>query len=379
MAFIDNRTPWQVGVFRLVAAVAFVLTPKLYRYGDLVAPLTFICIVYVTIFDICRLVGTDSGLQFYFLAAASFLVLALGIEHIALVGALAGVGVGLTIGLEFLIPADTGRRPDWALKTSFVFVIVSAFLMVVITMWYALRVIARAEAAMEAEYGRSESLLANILPASIAQRLKDPVVDIIADSYADASVLFADIADFTSHASQVDPHNLVIFLNRLYTKLDWLVDRHGLEKIKTTGDSYMVVSGVPDHRPDHLQALARLALGFGAAVAEMRNSLEQPVQLRIGVAAGPVVAGVVGTRRFFYDVWGDTVNLASRMETTDRVGRIQVSQDVYERLKDEFVFEERGDVQVKGKGVMHTWYLVGERPRPGDRPASKKLSPNDSR
>ena len=180
----------------------------------------------------------------------------------------------------------------------------------------------------------------------------------IADRYEDASILFADIAGFTERASETAPCDLVAFLDQLYTEFDLLVDRHGLEKVKTTGDSYMVVSGVPEPRHDHLQALAALALDMAAAVANLRDPEGHPVPMRIGMAAGPVVAGVVGSRRFFYDVWGDAVNVASRMETTDQAGRIQVPDAVYERLKDDFLLEERGDIAVKGKGMMHTWYLV---------------------
>jgi len=153
----------------------------------------------------------------------------------------------------------------------------------------------------------------------------------------------------------------VRFLDRLYTDLDALVDRHGLEKVKTSGDSYMVVSGVPEPREDHIEALASLALDMADAVADLKDPQGRAVPLRIGLAAGPVVAGVVGARKFFYDVWGDAVNIAARMETTDVAGRIQVPQDVYERLKHAFLLEERGDVDIKGKGVMHTWYLVGRR------------------
>ncbi|MGV0800104.1 adenylate/guanylate cyclase domain-containing protein, partial [Mycolicibacterium elephantis] len=203
--------------------------------------------------------------------------------------------------------------------------------------------------------------LANILPATIADRLKDPTRNIIADKYDDASILFADIAGYTRRASDTAPSDLVRFLDRLYTDLDALVDRHGLEKVKTSGDSYMVVSGVPHPREDHLEALACLALDMADAVADLRDPRGREVPLRIGLAAGPVVAGVVGARKFFYDVWGDAVNVASRMETTDVEGRIQVPQNVYERLKDKFLFEERGPVEVKGKGLMHTWYLVGRR------------------
>ncbi|MGB0964369.1 MAG: adenylate/guanylate cyclase domain-containing protein, partial [Mycobacterium sp.] len=135
----------------------------------------------------------------------------------------------------------------------------------------------------------------------------------------------------------------------------------GLEKIKTSGDSYMVVSGVPTPRDDHLEALALLALDMADSVADLKDSEGRDVPLRIGMAAGPVVAGVVGAKKFFYDVWGDAVNVASRMEATDIEGRIQLPDNIYERLSESFVLEERGYVDIKGKGLMRTWYLVGQR------------------
>jgi adenylate cyclase len=204
--------------------------------------------------------------------------------------------------------------------------------------------------------------LANILPAEVAAKLKDPSHGTIADRYDDASVLFTDIAGYTERASDMDPTELVRFLDRLYTTFDRLVDRHGLEKIKTTGDGYIVVSGVPTPRPDHVEAIAALALDISQAVAGLRDPRGNPVPLRMGIACGPVVAGVVGARRFFYDVWGDAVNVASRMESTDPVGKIQVTGDVFDRLRHEFLLEERGEVEVKGKGVMRTWFLLDRKP-----------------
>ena len=150
-----------------------------------------------------------------------------------------------------------------------------------------------------------------------------------------------------------------------------MVDRHGLEKIKTTGDGYMVVSGVPVPRPDHVEAIAALALDMSRAVAGLRDPQGNPVPLRMGIATGPVVAGVVGARRFFYDVWGDAVNVASRMESTDPVGHIQVPHNVYERLRHAFLLEERGEVDVKGKGVMRTWFLMDRKP--GSAPPSQEV------
>ncbi|WP_197520514.1 adenylate/guanylate cyclase domain-containing protein, partial [Mycobacterium sp. E2479] len=216
-------------------------------------------------------------------------------------------------------------------------------------------------AVMESEFQRSEALLANMLPGSIAERLKSADRDVIADKYDEASVLFADIVGFTERASSTAPADLVQFLNRLYSAFDQLVDKHGLEKIKVSGDSYMVVSGVPRPRPDHASALADFAIDMANVAAALRDPDGQPVSLRMGMACGPVVAGVVGSRRFFYDVWGDAVNVASRMESTDSVGRIQVPEAMYERLRHDFVLQERGRIEVKGKGVMRTWYLIGRR------------------
>ncbi|MGC2655629.1 MAG: adenylate/guanylate cyclase domain-containing protein [Mycobacterium sp.] len=349
----------------LAAATIFAAVPLLHRFGELVAPLTFVCASYVSIVAITWNVGTGNGLQFFLLVTACLVVLQLGIEHIVLASMLAAAAAGLVIALEFSVPRDTGVQPPWAMSLGFVIAAVSACAMVVLTMWYALRGIARAEAVMEVEYERSEALLSNMLPASIAARLKDPERQVIADKYDDASVLFADIAGFTERASDTAPADLVTFLDRLYNDFDTLVDKHGLEKIKVSGDCYMVVSGVPWPRHDHVEALADLALDMADAVAGLQDPHGRAVRLRMGLASGPVVAGVVGSRRFFYDVWGDAVNVASRMESTDTEGQIQVPQVVYERLRHNFVLHERGDVEVKGKGVMHTWYLVGRRSQGG--------------
>jgi len=350
---------WWTGIINVVGAAIYASIPLLHRFGELLPPLAFIGTAYVSIFTICWFVGTGSGLQFYFLVAACLIVLQLGVDRIFLASILAAIAAGMVITLQFLVPRDTGAQPAWALSLSFVVTTVSACVMVVTTVWYSVREIVRAEAAMELEYERSEALLANILPASIADRLKDPARNIIADKYDDASVLFADIAGFTERASDMEPDQLILFLDRLYGDFDALVDKHGLEKIKVSGDSYMVVSGVPQPRADHVEALAALALDMAEAASLLKDSRGDALPLRIGLASGPVVAGVVGSRRFFYDVWGDAVNVASRMETTDSIGRIQVPEEVYRRLKDDFVFQERGVVQIKGKGLMRTWYLIG--------------------
>jgi class 3 adenylate cyclase len=374
MQIVTRTWSWQVSTVNAGAMLIFAIVPWLQRFGELVAPLTFIGAAYVTVFAIGWDTGTGSGSQMFFLVGACLVVLLLGIEHIVLASALAAVAAGLIIAVEFLVPRDTGLQPAWAQSTSFVITAISSVMVVVVTVWFALRDTARAEAVMEAQYDRSEALLANMLPASIADRLKESGRSVIADKYDEASVMFADIVGFTERASSTAPADLVRFLDRLYSDFDALVDKHGLEKIKVSGDSYMVVSGVPRPRPDHVQALADFALDMVEVAAGLKDPHGLALPLRVGMACGPVVAGVVGSRRFFYDVWGDAVNVASRMESTDSVGRIQVPEDIYERLKDEFVLQERGHIEVKGKGIMRTWYLVGRKAVAGDTPDLVKES-----
>lgn len=374
-----------IGLINLATAAVFLAIPLLHRFGRMIAALVFVIVSFISLTFVGSEIGTDSGVQFYYLVSASLAVLVLGMDHLVLAASIVAVGAGLVIGMQFLVPPDTGIQPRWALNAGFVFATGGACVLMFATVWYAMREIERAEDAMEVEYKRSEALLANILPSTVANKLKDPAHGTIADRYDEASVLFSDIAGYTERASDMDPTELVRFLDRVYTTFDRLVDRHGLEKIKTTGDGYMVVSGVPTPRPDHVEAIAALALDMSKAVAGLRDPQGNPVPIRMGIATGPVVAGVVGARRFFYDVWGDAVNVASRMESTDPLGRIQVPQNVYERLRHDFVLEERGEVEIKGKGVMRTWLLDGRKqsvePVISDSPMADDLSsePAESR
>jgi guanylate cyclase len=208
---------------------------------------------------------------------------------------------------------------------------------------------------------RVEALLLNVLPAEIAQRLQsDP--NSIADHFDDASILFADVVDFTPMASRLDAREVVGLLDRLFTSFDELVDRYDVEKIKTIGDCYMVAAGVPRRRPDHAQALAGLALELReCAKSCLTDGPETDLRLRIGISSGPVVAGVIGRRRFLYDLWGDTVNMASRMESHGTPDTIQITRTTFDLLQEDFVTEPIGLVDVKGKGEVETWRLVGPR------------------
>ena len=206
---------------------------------------------------------------------------------------------------------------------------------------------------------RVEALLVNVLPAEIAQRLQSEP-NSIADHFDDASILFADIVDFTPLSSRLDAREVVELLDRLFTSFDTLVDRHDVEKIKTIGDCYMVAAGVPRQRPDHAHALAGLALEMGECAKNcLPEGAGHDLRLRIGISSGPVVAGVIGRRRFLYDLWGDTVNMASRMESHGTPDAIQITRSTWELLRDDFVVEPLGLVDVKGKGAVETWRLVG--------------------
>jgi adenylate cyclase len=225
------------------------------------------------------------------------------------------------------------------------------------------------------EQDRAESLLLNILPRSIADRLK---VDdsTIADQFAAASILFADVVDFTPFAERLRPAEVVEILDRLFTHFDLLADRYGVEKIKTIGDSYMAAAGVPTPDPDHARVMALMAIDMRAAMRTQDAMGHLGLELRIGINSGPVVAGVIGRKRFLYDLWGDAVNMASRMESHGTPGQIQVTQATYELLKDEFALEPRGTVTIKGKGEIETWYLVGRRS--GEAPEPAAVGASDS-
>ena len=264
-----------------------------------------------------------------------------------------GVFIGLTLvsGLwDPVLSRSPASIPD-ELRTAFFVLNVSgvsftAYLLV----QYAVR--ARDEA-----FARSEGLLLNVLPKVIAQRLKrNPGV--IADAYDDVTVLFADVVDFTPFAERTAPDRVVGVLDGIFSEFDGLAARHGLEKIKTIGDAYMVAAGLPERRPDHAEAMAEMALDMRDSFSRVCEPLGADLAIRIGIDSGPVVAGVIGRHKFSYDLWGDTVNTASRMESHGVPGQIQVSEAVRNRLQDHYDFEARGEVELKGKGPRPAYILI---------------------
>ncbi len=207
---------------------------------------------------------------------------------------------------------------------------------------------------------QSERLLLNVLPRPIAERLKRGE-RFIAERFESVTVLFADLVGFTRWSAAIPPEQAVAFLSRVFTAFDALTARHGLEKIKTIGDAYMVVAGVPTPREDHRETMARMALEMLAAVERMKREEGGGLDVRLGMHSGPVVAGIIGTQKFAYDLWGDTVNTASRMEAHGVPGRLQITESTWVALRDRFDFEPRGEVDIKSLGRLKTWLLVGER------------------
>jgi adenylate cyclase len=213
--------------------------------------------------------------------------------------------------------------------------------------------------ALAIEQARSDKLLLNILPETIASRLKAENIS-IADSHESVSIMFADLVNFTHISAGMPASELVNLLNQVFSRFDQLAEKYGLEKIKTIGDAYMVVGGVPNARVDHAQAIASMALEMQAALKEVATKNQKELKMRIGINSGPVIAGVIGSSKFSYDLWGDTVNVASRMEHHAMPDTIQVTESTYELLKDDFNFETLGPVNIKGKGEVNAFVLLSK-------------------
>lgn len=251
--------------------------------------------------------------------------------------------------------------PEGVVVSFFVLNLLGVSTTAYVLLQYFVRARERALAELEVERAKSEHLLLNVLPASVARRLKESE-EVIADRFGAATVLFADIVDFTPFAQELAPADAVVLLDRVFAGWDVLSARHGVEKIKTIGDAYMVAAGLPSEREDHAEAIADLALEMGGEAKRRAGESGLRLEIRIGIDTGPVVAGVIGRAKFSYDLWGDTVNTASRMESHGIPGAIQVTERTYERLRNRYELACRGTIEVKGKGPMTTYLLLRRRP-----------------
>jgi adenylate cyclase len=347
----------------VLVAIAF-LVPLAHRINNVAAALLLATVELAVLFFFVHELGRDSGIQINYIIVAAVAFAIAGLERMRLVIFIIAVALALHMAAWFMFPPERARiaADPSLLDNLYVSSAVTTFCIIALIVGYAFTVAdtARAEA---------DALLVNILPEPIAERLKERPGTRVADSVGEASVMFTDLVGFTPLAHRLGAARTVAILDQVVTEFDRLASAHGVEKIKTIGDGYMAVAGVSQPRPDHLPCIARMALGLPDLVERLSAAHGVELRVRVGIAVGPVMAGVIGTDKFSYDVWGETVNLASRLESHGLPGKIQVSGDVRDALGDAFVFEPRGAIEVKGIGRLETWLLEAERASGLDIPA----------
>lgn len=341
--------------------VLYAITPVWNRVGPYASAiyLSAVWLVFALLYS--WYFGRDSGLHYYFLPGAAASMLVCGVDKMRYSALITlAAFVGFTVA-ERMFQEPAGFLTITATFNDIMFVLSApfAFMLIFLTVLFAFHEATRAEDRLEEEYARSERILNSMLPESVAARLKGQPGTTIADSLASATILFADIASFTPRAARLRAPELLEFLNDIFGRFDRLTAEHGLERIKTVGDAYMAAGGLSNGDTDHRTAALRLAQAFHHAASEITLAGE-PVRLRIGINTGPVMAGVIGHGRIAYDTWGDTVNLASRMEETAPVGATQLTESVREGVEN-FEFEPRGPIDVRGYGVVRTWLLHDDK------------------
>ena len=363
-AFFFSGNDLDVMEWSALGACIFGFYPFLLRFGLVATALTAGTLAVAMFFWMAFVMGAGSGLYLFQIVVLAILFLLLGARKRWL-----AVLFSCLTAVAMLFSRFAFREPSALVKVDETFldwlnaiVLVSIGFQLLFTMTALSVQVARAEAALAAEHARSEALLQNLLPDEIAARLKDRPGEIIADGLPAVTLLFADIVDFTPRSAARSPNAVVDFLNRIFSRFDALTEERGLEKIKTIGDAYMVAAGLPAARDDHAFVIADMALALQAAVADLGDEMGETVNLRIGIHSGPAIAGVIGTSKVFYDVWGDTVNTASRMESQGEPGRIQLTAETRHLLGDDYVFQSRGLIDIKGKGQIETFWLLGRAP-----------------
>lgn len=340
-----------LNLFLVATALA---VPLMHRVSDIAGGLLIVSAEYLALLGFSSFFGRDAGtaLQYIIAAAAPFVVF--GLKRIWLVACVVVLGLALHIFAWFMFPPIEGlSESDRAIVDSlYVQGAVTTFGLIAASVYYAFSLAERAKAEID-------TLLRNILPDSVVERLKARPATAIADSFEDASILFADITGFVPLSRRLGPARTVELLNRIVSQFDALAAVHGVEKIKTIGDAYMAAAGLPQRSPDHAERLAQMALDMLEIIERQRVETGLDLNVRIGFAAGPVMAGVIGTQKFSYDIWGDAVNLAARLESLGAPGRIHCCPSCRERLAGLFAFESCGSIDIKGVGRQETWFLIG--------------------
>lgn len=353
---------WQLAAFNVLSVAVFAVALVLLRRGRFGAA-SGIGVVEVLLHQILAVhyIGWLAGFQYYVLAVAP-LELLLGVRSRAVQsGVLAlSLAVFLTLAALYQEGGQVYTLDPTFLRVYGLINVTVAFALPIAFAFFLRSATEVAEHALEAESRRSEALLNRVLPPTIVQRLREQEGS-LAEGFDEASVLFTDIVGFTRFAERTPPHEVLAVLDAIFAAFDELVEARGLEKIKTIGDAYMVVAGAPTPRADHAVALAELALAMLEELQAHAHLVPGGLMMRIGIHSGPVVAGVIGRSKFAYDLWGDTVNTAARMESHSETGRIQCSEATAALLAGKIGTVERGVIDVKGKGLMRTFWVVGPR------------------
>ena len=337
-----------------LAALAL-LVPFAHRISDIAGGLLLVGAEFVALLAFTAYISRAGGahIQYFVAAAAPFVVF--GLQRLRLIIAMVVTATGLHLFAWYYFRRPNALLPldDAFLNANYIQGVVTTFALIAASVYYAFSLAERAKA-------ETDAVLRNVLPDSVVERLKTNPKELIADGFATASVLFADIKGFVSLARTLGPEATVALLNRLVSAFDALAEKHGVEKIKTIGDAYMVASGVPEKRADHVEALASMALDMLATAQRIGYETGHAIEIRIGMAAGPMMAGVIGRRKFSYDVWGDPVNIASRLEQASEPGRILICPNCFDALAGLFQLEKRGAIEIKGVGSQETWYVTGK-------------------
>jgi len=355
---------WASGVKEMLPAVYInlgvalivALVPLMHRYNEIAGGLLLVVAEFSALIGFTAFFGRMGGapLQYVIAAAAPFVIfearrfyIIIGIVWLALI-------LHLFVWFSFPMEAAKFRADEKTINSLYVQAAVTTFGLIAACVYYAFSLFERAKA-------ETETVLRNVLPDSVVERLKEAPGETIADGFSDASVLFADITGFVGMARGLGPEKTVALLNHLVIAFDEIADHHGVEKIKTIGDAYMVASGVPVPRKDQVEALAATALDIVTAVKRISIEENIPISVRVGMASGPMMAGIIGKNKFSYDVWGDPVNLASRLEQSSTPGFIAICPTCAGALQSTFVLEPRDDIEIKGVGRQTSWYLLARK------------------
>jgi adenylate cyclase len=352
---LSNFAVWKpVIAVNLGLVLVAIAVPFLHRFGALAGVLTLGIAESIGLLILTSYLGRESGLHIQYIAAICVYFVVIGLERLRLIILLSAASLVLYLLAWAWFPE--ARLPIAPAEQAAVFVTAAAttFTIVAVVLAYAFRLAGEAQA-------ESDALLHNILPGPIVDRLKSAPQALIADEIAEGSILFADLKGFVALVRKLGPADSINLLSTIVNACDGLADQWGVEKIKTIGDAYMAASGLPEPAPDHAERMAGMALSLVDMIARLSREEGLELSLRIGIASGPVLAGVIGAKRLAYDVWGDTVNLASRLEGLSTPGRILVSGATRDRLEAAFELERCGPVTIKGFGVEDAWYLIGKR------------------